>query len=573
MSLNAKQNKSAKQRPVAARPSVVFSPDLLDGINVITNMVRPTLGPLPRHVAMERMNRDKAPELLDDAATLARRVVQLPEPTTDVGAMMLRHALWRMNETTGDGGAITAVLVQAMVQQGMKALAAGANAALLRNGIEKGIERACEALRAQAMPVPGGKRGSAMLKGMAYALCSDDELAERLAETVHFVGPEGVVQVINHEPRRIDREYVEGSMWESPWHSAAFATDKGRTITQLNDVALVLVDSQIETGEQAFEGLKRLNAMGHQRIAIITETISEEAMQIFNMAQHRAGLQLALIKTPYMDGDRTIILEDICALTGARIIVGSGAGFAAIEAEDVGEVRRLWCNSSKFGLIGGRRDGVELRERIRMARNEIANLRDLDRLSKLQQRLGRLLASWALLRVGGTTSGHAEARQDQARRYVRTLQTALREGVVAGGGAAFVACQPALSLTGTAKKARKGDAVAALPAMVAPTSVDEQMGIGCVREALAAPFSAILQNAGFDASPWVIQVREAGAPMGVDVRKSPLDAQAINMVEAGIVDSMVVLEQALRVAGSTAAMVLTTDAVVHHKSPTTAVKP
>ena len=309
-------NSNPKAR-LSQRPSVVFNPDLLDGINVITNMVRPTLGPLPRHVAMERMSRDKAPELLDDAATLARRVVQLPNPTTDVGAMMLRHALWRMNETTGDGAAMTAVLVQALVREGLKAIAAGANPAILRQGIDAGIERACVALHAQAQTVPGGKRGADLMKGMAYALCSDEELAERLAEVVQFVGPEGVVQVVNHEPRRIDREYVEGSMWESAWHSAAFSTDTGRTITQLSDVALLLVDSQIESGEYAFEGLKRLHSFGHERVAIITENISEEAMQVFNMAHHRGMMKLALIKTPFVEGDRAITLEDISMLTGA----------------------------------------------------------------------------------------------------------------------------------------------------------------------------------------------------------------------------------------------------------------
>lgn len=555
MSLNVKHTDQSQ------RPAVVFNPDLLEGITIITNMVRPTLGPLARHVAMERMSRDKAPELLDDAATLARRVVQLPNPMADVGAMMLRHALWRMNETTGDGAAITAVLVQAMVRQGQKAIAAGANAALLRHGIETGIEQACQALRAQAKAVPGGKRGADLMKGMAFALCSDDELAGRLAEVVQFVGSEGVVQVINHEPRRIDREYVEGSMWESPWHSAAFSTDKGRTITQLNDVALVLVDSQIESGEQALEGLKRLHEMGHRRVAIIAETISDEAMQIFNTAHHRGLIQLALIKTPFVEGDRVITLGDISVLTGARIVFGNGAGFATIQPEDVGEVRRLWCNSSKFGLIGGRRDGLGLREQIRTVRKEMAGLRDLDRLPKLQQRLGRLLASWALLRVGGTTSGHAEARQDQARRFVRTLQTALRQGVVAGGGAAYIACQAALAAPRAEAKGQAADA--------SSFAIDTKMGLNCVREALAAPFSAILENAGYDASPWVVTVRKAGAPFGVDVRTE----QMVNMIEAGIVDSLEVLEQALRIAGSTAVMALTTDTVVLHKKPTLAVKP
>ena len=542
-----------KVRPAIVRPAVVFSPNLLAGINAIANLVKPTLGPRPRMVAMERTSRGRAPELLDDAATLARRIVQLPHATDDVGAMMLRHALWRMHELVGDGAATTAVLAQALVQHASKAAAAGANPMQLRHGIEAGINLACEALRAQAQPVSGSPRARKLLTALVRSTCSDEELAERLAEAVTYAGPDAYIEIMNHEPRRIDRDYVEGSLWEAPWHNANFSTDKARTITRMEDAAFVIVESKIESAEHALEGMKRLHEMGFRKVAIMVGEVSEDAMNFFNTAHHRGLMQLALIKSPGFDANRAMNLQDISALTGARMLMGDGQAFAHVQAEDVGLVRRLWVNDKKAGLIGGNRDSLALRVNIKKVRADIESLKDLDRLTDLRKRLGRLTGSWVILRVGGVTNGHAEARQDEARRLVRALQTAVRGGVVAGGGAALLACQPALN---RAIKTSKDEAD--------PMAFDYQMGLASVQAALAAPLTTILQNAGHEASPWVWQIRKAGLPHGFDVKTETM----VNMFDAGIVDSAEVLERALRNAGSMAVMAVTTEVVIHHKKPT-----
>ncbi len=550
-------SKNGKQPPAVSRPSVVFNPNLLDGINVIADLVKPTLGPLPRLVAMERsMSRDRAPELLDDAATLARRIVQLPHPTQDVGAMMLRHALWRMHEVVGDGAATTAVLAQALMQHAVKAVAAGANAMMLRHGIEAGINAACSALKQQAQPVTGSPRARALLNSLVHSICPDDELAERLAEAVTFAGPDAYIEVLNHEPRRIDRDYVEGSLIETAWHNANFATDKGRTITRMDDVPFVIVETRIDSAEQVIAGLQRINELGHTKVAIMVDAISEEAMNCFNTVHHRGAMQIALIKSPGSDAIRPLNLQDIAALTGARLVMGDGAGFAAITAEDLGFVRRLWVNDKKLGLIGGNRDSLTLRTQIAIVRKEIEGLHDLNRLPELRKRLGRLTSSWVMLRVGGTTSGQAEARQDQARRLVRALQMAVRSGVVAGGGAALVACQAGLKHEEAKKRRKELQTLGA-------SELDYEMGWQCVGKALAAPMTAILQNAGHDASPILVRVRAAGAPCGFDVTTKTI----VNMFDAGVVDSVEVLERALRNAGSMAAMAITTDAVVHRRKP------
>jgi chaperonin GroEL len=382
-------------------------------------------------------------------------------------------------------------------------------------------------------------------------------LAERLAETVSFAGPDAYIEVLNHEPRRIDRDYVEGSLIETPWHNANFATDAGRTITRMEDAPFAIVDTKIESAEHAANGLKRIHEMGHTKIAIMVGEVSEEAMNFFNMVHHRGAMQVALVKSPGYDATRALHLQDIAALTGARLVMGDGAGFASITAEDLGLVRRLWVNKEKLGLIGGQRDSLTLRTQIEIVRKEIEGLLDMSRLTELRKRLGRLTSSWVMLRVGGATSGQAEARQDAARRLVRALQMAVRSGVVAGGGAAFVQAGSSLSKHEEAKRRRHKEAGLGV------SELDYAMGVKCVVKALEAPMTAILQNAGHDPSPILVQVREAGAPHGFDVKAE----RVANMLDAGVVDSTEVLVRALRNAGSMAGMAITTEAVVHHKKP------
>lgn len=534
-------------RPPVQRPGVIFQPDLLEGINVIADLVKPTLGPLPRFVGIEANMRDRPPEVLDDAGTIARRIVQLADPATDAGAMMLRHALWRMHEQCGDGGATMAVLAQAMMQQAAKAAAAGAHPALLRRGIEAGVERAVEALHAQAVALPGGRAGREMLSALATSLCHDQEMRAVLVEIVDIAGADGAIHVVNNDARRIDREYIEGAMWESPWLTGGFATDTAQSIGRIEDAAVVILDGKLDAAAHVLEGLRRLHALGHKNVVVIAGDLSDEAKSILLQAKLSNMFRLLPIKAPNFDAKRAVAVQDIAALTGARVLFGNGDVFATITADDIGEVRRAWATAKQFGLIGGRRDPVALRASIAAVRKRIAETADLNEIAELRLRLGRLCGGLAILRVGAVTSKVQEERKEQAQRLARALQTSARRGLVAGGGATLFAAAPSAVDPGA--------------------SGDAAWGQRCVARALEAPLTTIVANAGYDAPEIVAQVRAArrkgGGPMGFDARRG----EVVDMRAAGVLDSAEVLERALRTAGSLAAMAITTDAVILHKDP------
>lgn len=535
------------RRTQTSRPDVVFQPNLIAGIDVIANAVKPTLGPLPRTVGIENPTlRDRVPEVLDDAGTIARRVVQLPDPVEDAGAMMLRHALWRMREQCGDGGATTAVLAQAMAQEAAKAIAAGAHPALLRRGIEEAVEIAVASLREQALPFTGGRAGTRMLSSLARSLCHDEDLQRVLVEAVEILGADGAIHVVNNDGRRIDREYIEGSMWESPWLTTGFATDRLQTMARINDAAVVLIDGRLTSAQDVFAGLKRLHDMGHTRIVIIANDVTDEAKAVLIQAKLSNMFQILPIKAPVNDAKRAVAMSDLAALTGARMLMGDAGVFGQIKPEEVGEARRVWASAKQFGVIGGRRDPIELRRSIAAVRRKMETTKDLSELDELRLRLGRLCGGLSIVRVGAATSKIQEARKDEAIRLARALQMAAAEGMVAGGGAALLKA---------ARSIPKGEG-------------DVGFGYRVVSHALKAPMASLVSNAGFDAPAIIAQANEClkkdkHGCYGFDVRRS----QLTDMTQAGVLDSAQIIERALRTAASVAVMAVTTDAVILHREP------
>ena len=258
------------------------------------------------------------------------------------------------------------------------------------------------------------------------------------------------------------------------------------------------------------------------------------------------------VKAPVADAKRVVDLSDIAALTGARILFGDGSGFANLVEEDLGHVRRAWVTNKQFGLIGGQRDPVSLRHNIALVRKQIDGTDNLDGIAELRLRLGRLCGGLAIVRVGAATSKMQEDRKDQAIRLSRALQMATRQGLVAGGGAALRKAGESISVNGEAS--------------------DVAFGMRCVARGLEAPMAAIAANAGHDPSMIVHQTKLASRKSGVhglDARKGEI----VDMLQAGIVDSAETVERALRIAGSLAAMAITTDAVVHHRNPATSALP
>jgi chaperonin GroEL len=537
-----------RRRPTPViRPSVVFAPNLFDGINAMADAVKSTLGPLPRLVGIERISRATTPELLDDAGTIARRIVQIEDETADVGAMMLRHAMWRMRERTGDGAATMAVLCQAMLQGAARGLAAGMHPMSLRRGIERGASAVVEELRRCARPLPPGQAGRAVLFALARSLSADSELTGALVRAVYTVGGEGMVDVVVGNQRDVEVEFVEGAMWDAGWASAAYVTDKARGLARQEDVAVIVLDGRIDTPQQAFAGIQRIAEAGVTRAAIVAGEINDEALKVFTQVHLQGVIRFVLVKAPGTGEEHVAALQDISALTGARILF-TPEEFTLVTAEDMGYARRMWSTAIKFGIIAGRRQGDVLRAQVEVVRNTIANFNDKKEwpmLRKLRWRLARLTGGIAVLQVGALTRDLADTRREQGERLVQTLQQALSGGLVAGGGAALLACQ----------------AVVERAAADESLKYDERYGVRCVAEALRAPISLIAHNAGLEPKPLVAQVLQAGGESGIDA----LNGQVVDMWEAGIIDALPVIERAVQTAASVAVMAVTTHVVVHQK--------
>lgn len=538
-------NKKHRNTPFI-RPSVVFDPNLADGIDVIADAIKSTLGPLPRLVGVERIERGQTPELLDDAGAIARRIIQIADPTADAGAMLLRHGMWRMRERMGDGSATMAVLTQAMLKHAKKGVAAGMHPMTLRRGIEIGVQIAVDELRRDMRPVPAGKPGYELLTKLAHSLSADRELMDAVATIVNTLGPEGAVDLVINERRSVDYEFIEGAVWNSGWLGAAYTTDSGKTIARQEDVAVLLLECDIETQRQAVLGIQRLVELGVTRAAILAPRIADEALQVFTSAHLQGVVTFVLAKSPFVQEDRMTALHDIAALTGARILYDIGE-FMHVTPSDLGFARRLWATSIKLGIISGKRQGNVLRGRIAAVREAIAGFTDKkhwDQLKKLRLRLAQMTGGFATLLVGGMTKSLAETRKEQAERIIHVLQGVVGSGLVAGGGAALLACARVVE-----QQARQ------------EADVDLQYGIRCVGQALGAPMAIIAHNAGYESSEVLARVRHETEGHGFDVRSG----QVVDMWQSGIMDSFVVIERALQTAASVAIMSLTTTCVVHHR--------
>ncbi len=542
---------SAKKNTIA-RPAVCFHPDLLSGIDIIANLARGTLGPLAHTVAVEANSRTSTPEILDDAGTLARRVVQIGDPVADAGAMMMRHALWRMRELHGDGAATTSAVIHAMAHEGFRAVAAGAHPALLRGEVERATHAAIDAVRTHVIRIPGGKVGREMLRAVARAICPDAELREALTLAVEIVGEDGGISVVPNEARAILSEFVEGAMWNFGVHAPGFSKEPGKTMVRLSDASVVVLQGALNSAEAVLEGLKRLHDAGLSRIMIVTDKVGEQAQQMLLQAQHHSVAALLPVKAPFHDGEAMLALEDIAVLTGATVLhtgdIEADSAFARIDAAQVGFARRVWADDKRFGIIGGNRDPRALRSVIARVRRQRAEATNTDDIAKHRDRLGRLHGGLALMRVGAATATAGVARRDQANRLAQTLQTALRSGVVAGGGATLA--RVALTVTG-------GESLEGIWAKRIVTA------------GLRAPLSVIAANAGFESTLALDAVEHAERNIAFDVRSG----QLAEIQTAGIIDPVETLCSALAIAASTTVMAMTTDALVLRKTPPHSTQP
>jgi chaperonin GroEL len=469
---------------------------------------------------------------------IGRRVLELPDRNEDMGAMLARHLMWRMEERVGDGSTTAAVLFQAIFAGGRTYVTSGGNAMALRHHLQAAERVALRELDALARRV----EGKAMLTRLAMAVCFDQELADVMGEIFDIVGEYGGLDIRQGRGRDLEREYVEGMYWDGALLSRDLSTDVARMRAELEDASVFVSNLEINSQEEMIEFLGRCAEAGIQTLFIVARHIAPEAMTVLVLNNNAGKMKIAAAR-PAVGLDTTRgDLQDMAVLTGARPFhFDAGDSIRAAGPADLGKARRAWADKDYLGVSGGSGDPRSVRQHL----GELRSMRERstgEASKELRRRIGKLIGGSATLWIGAATESEMETRKTLAERTAESLRAALIEGALPGGGAGFLACRDAL------RACEKG-----------ATSADEKAAYRILAAALEAPARTIIGNAGGNVAAAIAGIDAAPPGYGYDVESG----KVCDMAEAGVLDVAAVTRHALSSAVSAAVMALTTDALVH----------
>ena len=524
-------------------PDVVFQPrtcqGMQRGIEKLVGAIRPTLGPLHGTVVIEKESKVGRPEMLDDGAVIARRIIQLADRDEDMGAMYLRQVLWNLHEKVGDGTATAAILFQTIYAGGLRYRAAGGDTTRLRHHLEAAQAEIEAELDKQVTHLEGKEA----LAHLAQTICYDPPLAKILGEIFDIVGEYGQLDIRPGRSRELEREYGEGMYWDGGVVSRAMFSEPVQRRAQLENAFVLCTDLEVKEAQDLAPVLEMAVGAGCENLLLVAASVSERALAL--LQANRQKIKVVAVKAPALDAiTRSEALGDLALLTGGRAFFqAAGDTLSSVVLADLGQARRAWADMDNFGIVGGKGDPRRLRRHIAQLRAGIAGVDDPQTRKRLQTRVGKLLGGSAVLWVGANTPLDLEARKALAERTAEAMRGAIRGGVVPGGGAALLACRPML-------RRKKG----------AAEDVDERMAYHILLAAVEAPARALLGNAGFKPDSVLAQM---DARLGFDV----LRRQVVDMAQAGLYDAASVVKAALFSAIHGAALALTVDVLVHQSKP------
>lgn len=528
---------------------VVFQPDsylgMQRGINQMAEAIRPTLGPLPRVVAVEHPLKHRVPELLDSGGVIAQRLIQLPNRDDDMGAMFLRHVVRHVHEKAGDGTATAAILLQAVYNRGLKYIAAGGNPMRLRHYLQQGCWAILTELNTMTLHLKG-KKG---LARVAETICHDPPLAKLIGEIFDIIGEYGHLEVRVGNSRMLEREYIEGMYWKSHIVSREMITDHKKLRTELRDAAIFISNLDIDKAEQLIPVLKVTKQAGIPALMVVANKFSEEVIAFLLANSKPDAFAIMAVNAPGIGYTKQeAALQDMVMLTGGQPFMKTTGqrSLNGLKIEKLGRARRVWADLYNFGIIGGKGNPRALRQHIADLRASYKRAEKMEEREELQQRISKLISGSAILKIGGATNAEVRARKENAERTAEAMRGAMIEGVLPGGGVALLACRPALQAL-----------------LDRATNSDERAAYHILIEALVEPFCAIVTNAGYEPSLAMAKIVQAGPGYGFDVRSGC----AVDVVEAGILDTAMAQKTALQSAIASAALALTTEVLVHHKDP------
>lgn len=527
----------SKSSLVASGPEVHLS--LQRGIRQVADAVRPTLGPIPGMVAIERPSRVQAPELVDDGGLIARRIVELPDAYENMGAMYIRDVMLRVLERVGDGTATAAVVFQSVYDQSLRYLAAGGDSQALQHHLLSASRAAIAVIEEMALAVSG----QAELTNLARTISRDEEISKLLGEILDVIGVYGQVDIRSGHQRTSERDYAEGMYWQSGLHSILAIADLPERRLEAENCAVFVSDLDIQEPREIVPVLELARRVGAGSILLTAMRMSDPVLGLL-ASQPKSSPRIIAVKPPGVRAsERAQDMADLTLLTGGRpILQAAGQSLEGVRRDDMGFARRAWADRSHFGIAAGGGDPRQVRQHVRDLRTLLEGTTNARERSRLRERVGKFLGGSATLWVGGRSITDIAARKQLADRTLNALRSAVEGGTVMGGGMAMLGARARLKELGRQS-----------------TDSTEQVAMRILARALEEPFRIIVSNAGHDAGVALAQVEEGEVGTGFDVVAG---RRTIDMAAAGIVDSATVVTTVIRTAVQSAAVALTIDVLI-----------
>ena len=507
------------------------------GVDQLADTVKITLGPKGRNVVLDK--KYGAPLITNDGVSIAKEV-ELPDPFENMGAQLVKEVSTKTNDVAGDGTTTATLLAQAMIHEGLKNLAAGANPIVVKKGMSKAVEAAVAEVKKQAKKV----NGSSDIARVGAVSSGDEEIGKLIADAMEKVSADGVITIEESKTAETYSEVVEGMQFDRGYITPYMVTDTEKMEAVIDDAYILITDKKISVISDILPILEQLVQSG-KKLVIIAEDVEGEALNTLIVNRLRGTLNVVCVKAPGFGDRRKEMLQDIAILTGGTVISEEvGLELKTATVDMLGRARQVKVTKENTTIVDGAGDATAIKDRVGQIRNQIAvTTSDYDK-EKLQERLAKMAGGVAVIKVGAATETEMKEKKLRIEDALNATRAAVEEGVVAGGGTIFVNVIPAVE------------------ALLDSVDGDEKTGVRIIAKALEAPIRQIAANAGLDGSVILEKVRNSGKlGYGFDAYKE----EYCDMVAAGIIDPAKVTRSALENAASVSAMVLTTESLVADK--------
>ncbi len=505
---------------------------LAAGVNTLADAVTTTLGPKGRYVALQRPY--GAPTITNDGVSVAKEI-ELKDPVENMGAQLVKEVATKTNDTVGDGTTTATLLAQVIVNEGLRNVAAGANPLAIRRGIDHAVDAVVDEMKKAATPVST----KAQIASVGTISAADPQIGEKIADAMEVVGKDGVITVEESQTFGIEIETVEGMQFDKGYISPYFATDNETMVCEMKNPYILMTDQKVSNIQDILPVLEAVQKSG-SALLIVAEDVDGEALATLILNKLRGTLNVCAVKAPGYGDRRKRMLEDIAVVTGGQVAMEElGIKLADTTAEMLGRAKSVKVTKDNTTIVGGEGDKGAIDDRIAQIKGEIEHTDSDFDVEKLKERLAKLAGGVAVLKVGAATEVELKEIKHRIEDALQATRAAVEEGIVAGGGVAFLDASESL-------------------ANVETSDMDEKIGVDIVAKALAAPVKTIADNAGFEGAVVVEKVRGMEKGHGLDSASGEYG----DMIEMGVLDPVKVARVTLQNAASVAGLFLITEATV-----------